>query len=173
MPTDPNPGPCEPSSSGFLGTLEKSELLPPERVQELRRRGDFDSAAELTRRLVLEGVLTEFQAQRLLVGSYKGLVCGRYTILDPVGAGAMGGVYRARHRLMDRVVALKMVSTRPAAVSKLVARFFHEMKVVGLLDHPNVVRAHDADLYLDTPYLAMEYLDGEDLDKLLRRRGPL
>jgi serine/threonine-protein kinase len=177
MSTDLNPSPYGPTLVEFLDALEKSGLLQPARVLEVRDRAGRDdelrSPDALARQLVLEGDLTEFQAQRLLVGRYKGLVCGRYAILDLVGAGAMGRVFRARHCLMNRVVALKMVSTHPKAVSEPVARFFHEMKVVGLLDHPNVVRAYDADLHGDTPYIVMEYLDGEDLDKLLRRRGPL
>ncbi len=74
---------------------------------------------------------------------------------------------------MDRVVALKVVSAQGAVHDSAFARFFREMKIVGLLDHPNVVRAIDADLHEGCPYIVMEYLEGDDLEKVCARRGPL
>ncbi len=85
----------------------------------------------------------------------------------------MSRVFKARHQLMDRVVALKVVLPFCAASKHSVARFFREMKIVGVLDHPNVVRAYDADQHGDSPYIVMEYLEGEDLEKMLKRRGLL
>ncbi len=73
---------------------------------------------------------------------------------------------------MDRVVALK-VFVPDAILSKTsVARFFREMKLVALLDHPNVVRAIDADVQDGCPYIVMEYLDGQDLEEVFARRDP-
>ena len=89
--------------------------------------------------------MSGFQARRLLVGNSQGFVCGRYTIIDKIGEGAMGQVYQARHQLMDRIVALKMISPNQKGIAKVVSRFFREMKIVGRLNHPNVVRAFDAD----------------------------
>jgi serine/threonine-protein kinase len=85
----------------------------------------------------------------------------------------MGRVFKARHRLMDRLVALKIVLPVCANSKNARARFFREIKIVGLLDHPNVVRAFDADQHEDSPYIVMEYLEGEDLERNLRRRGIL
>ncbi|MGZ5943178.1 MAG: protein kinase domain-containing protein, partial [Isosphaeraceae bacterium] len=66
-------------------------------------------------------------------------------LLDTLGIGAMGRVFKARHQLMDRLVAVKVVLPVCATSKHSVSRFFLEMKIVGVLDHPNVVRAFDAD----------------------------
>jgi eukaryotic-like serine/threonine-protein kinase len=102
-----------------------------------------------------------------------GLVVGRYILLDLIGTGARGRVYKARHSLMDRVVALKAILLEHALSQRSVARFFREMKIVARLDHPNVVRAIDADEHEGCPYIVMEYLEGEDLGEVFARRGPL
>jgi serine/threonine-protein kinase len=133
---------------------------------------DLDDPSALARHLVKEGTLTAFQARRLLKGK-KRLVFGRYILLDHVGQGAKGGVFKARHRLMDRVVALKVVVPDASLSKSSVARFFREMKIVGLLDHPNVVRAIDADEHDGCPYIVMEYLEGLNLEQVFAERGPL
>ncbi len=119
-----------------------------------------------------EGTLTEFQARRLLSGK-KGLAFGRYALLDHIGQGARGRVFKARHVLMDRVVALKVVLPDKSLSNAAFARFFREMKIVALLDHPNVVRAMDADVHEGHPYIVMEYLEGDDLGQVFANRGPL
>jgi serine/threonine-protein kinase len=177
MSSDSNSRPAGLSTERFFHALVQSGLFHEAELIEVRERFgadvDPDDCSELCARLVREGVLTEFQAERLAIGRYQGLVCGRYAVLDRIGGGAMGLVYKARHRLMDRIVALKMVSTQPKKMQESVARFFGEMKIVGRLDHPNVVRAFDADVYLNRPYIVMEYLEGEDFEQYLNRRGPL
>ena len=74
-------------------------------------RTDPDDSLALARELVDEGTLTEFQARRLLKGK-RGFAFGRYVLLDQIGQGARGRVFKARHRLMDRVVALKVLVCR-------------------------------------------------------------
>ena len=165
------------STVDFLSALERSGVLSDSGLQAIRdrlaaERGPEEASA-LAERLVQQGNLTEFQARRLLVGKSKGLVFGRYILLDRLGTGAMGRVFKARHRLMDRIVALKIVLPLCASSNKSRTRFFREIKIVGLLDHPNVLRAFDADQHEDSPYIVMEYLEGEDLEKNLRRRGIL
>jgi eukaryotic-like serine/threonine-protein kinase len=177
VPNDSDANPCGLSSSDFLGTVERSGILSETGLQEVReclvQDGQLQDSSVLAERLVKQGRLTEFQARRLLVGKAKSLVFGRYVLLDRLGIGAMGRVFKARHRLMDRLVALKVVLPVCATSKFSVSRFFREMKIVGLLDHPNVVRAFDADQFEDSPYIVMEYLEGEDLEKVLRRRGML
>src|SRR6185312_10342522 len=102
---------------------------------------------------------------RLLKGK-RGLAVGRYVLLDLIGQGARGRVYKARHRLMDRVVALKAILPDHALSRSTVARFFREMKIVAMVDHPNVVRAIDADDHEGFPYIVMEYLEGKDLESI-------
>ncbi|MGC8640290.1 MAG: serine/threonine-protein kinase [Isosphaeraceae bacterium] len=175
--SDDSPDTGSHSVSEFLGNLERSGILTDSEILDikscLRSSPQLRKSSVLAEWLVEEGRLTDFQARRLLVGKTTGLVFGRYILLDRLGKGSMGRVLKARHRLMDRVVALKVVS--PAYVSSLhsVARFLREMKIVGMLDHPNVVRAFDADQQDNSPYIVMEYLEGEDLERVLRRRGML
>jgi serine/threonine protein kinase len=163
------------SASDFLSALEQSRILPDEKWRAVRERFvgrmDLDDPSALARQLVKEGTLTLFQARRLL--KKKSLVIGRYILLDHIGQGARGRVFKARHSLMDRVVALKAVLSEPASDERAFARFFREMKIVSLLDHPNVVRAIDADEHEGHPYIIMEYLEGQNLEEVLARRGPL
>jgi serine/threonine-protein kinase len=163
------------STGDFLSVLERSGVLSGSGLQRICGHlvGEPGDATTLAERLVQEGSLTEFQAKRLLVGKSNGLVFGRYILLDRLGIGAMGRVFKARHRLMDRLVALKIVLPVCANSKHARSRFFREIKIVGLLDHPNVVRAFDADQHEDSPYIVMEYLEGEDLERNLRRRGIL
>jgi len=169
-------GPTCLSASSFLATLEQSGVLPDSKWRELRARfprmTDFDDALGVAHELVEDGTLTEFQARRLLQGK-KGLVVGRYALLDYIGKGARGRVFKARHLLMNRVVALKVILPDLAVKKGAVSRFFREMRIVGLLDHPNVVRAIDADVHEGCPYIVMEYLQGDDLGHLSARHGLL
>lgn len=164
------------STAEFLSALQQCGALPKAKLQALLDgvgQGTVDEdASDLARRLVNEQALTPFQARRLLRGK-RGLVFGRYILLDKIGEGARGRVFKARHRLMDRVVALKAVIINDAVGRRTAARFFREMKIVALLDHPNVVRAIDADEHEGCPYLVMEYLQGDDLQRVYARRGPL
>ena len=177
VPNDLGANPCSLSWSDFLSTLEQSGILSETGLREVRDYLVQDSqprdVSALAGRLVEQGRLTEFQAHRLLVGQANSLVFGRYVLLDTLGIGAMGRVFKARHQLMDRLVAVKVVLPVCATSKHSVSRFFLEMKIVGVLDHPNVVRAFDADQFEDSPYIVMEYLEGEDLEKVLRRRGML
>ena len=160
----------------FLAALERSGVLPDDKWREVQDRfvrnsGRVDSLA-LAEQLIEEGALNEFQARRLLKGK-KALSFGRYALVDRIGQGGRGRVFKARHRLMDRMVALKVMSPDTAISERAVARFFREMKIVAILDHPHVVRAIDADIHEGCPYIVMEYLEGDDLEHVLARRGPL
>jgi len=98
---------------------------------------------------------------------------GEYRLLEILGEGGMGIVYRALHTELDRVVALKVLAGTRTADSQTVERFKREMKAVGRLDHPNIVRAHDARQIEGIRVLVMEYVDGLDLAELIERLGPL
>ncbi len=137
--------------------------------------GEYPSErAELASRLVKGEVLTEYQARLVLKGKPQSLIFGGYVILDFLGKGTMGKVYKASHRMMDRIVALKILDPRYISVStRSLARFKREMQLVGRLDHPNVVRAYDADRISDCHFIAMEYAEGVTLQDLLKARGAL
>jgi serine/threonine protein kinase len=98
---------------------------------------------------------------------------GQYDLLEKLGEGGMGQVWKARHRLMDRVVAVKVIHPRhldrPAALS----RFQREIRALARLDHPHIVRAEYADQAGETHFLVMEFVAGVNLAELVGRRGPL
>jgi len=96
-----------------------------------------------------------------------------YQLRDPIGKGGMGSVYRARHTRLQRDVALKLLPAHLAVDPSFRARFEREMAVVGGLDHPNLVRAHDAGNERGCLFLVMELLDGHDLSALVADRGNL
>jgi formylglycine-generating enzyme required for sulfatase activity/serine/threonine protein kinase/WD40 repeat protein len=98
---------------------------------------------------------------------------GEYQLLEKLGEGGMGAVYKARHTRLDRIVALKVLPKSRTADRQAVARFEREMKAVGRLDHPNIVRAMDAREIEGTMFLVMEYVDGLNLADLAKRVGPL
>jgi WD40 repeat protein/serine/threonine protein kinase len=98
---------------------------------------------------------------------------GDYQLLEKLGEGGMGAVYKARHVHLDRIVALKVLPAGRADDQRTVARFHREMKAVGRVDHPNIVRAMDARVIDGKPVLAMEYVEGLDLSEVSRRCGRL
>lgn len=95
---------------------------------------------------------------------------GNYELLEQIGAGASGAVFRARHRRLDKTVAVKLLLN---ANSSSIAEFLHEMRVIGQLDHPNIISATDAGEHEGLYFLVMEYAPGLDVSSLLRKTGPL
>ena len=94
---------------------------------------------------------------------------GRYQLLEKLGQGGMGVVYRAFDTVLERVVALKLVLTPEGLDPEMRERFFREARAAGHLSHKNIVTVYDLGEFDGKPYLAMEYLDGEDLQKRLAR----
>lgn len=100
-------------------------------------------------------------------------IIGEYMLLEPIGAGGMGQVFRAEHRTMDREVALKILSREIAERRDLIEQFFSEIRAVAKLMHPNIVTAFDAGSFGETHYLVMELVRGEVLSAQVRSKGPL
>src|SRR5690606_13492072 len=90
-----------------------------------------------------------------------------------LGEGGMGAVYKARHTKLDKIVAIKVLPAERMKDKGAVARFEREMRAVGKLEHPNIVRAMDAGEAGGMHYLVMEYVQGVDLSQLVKQRGPL
>jgi serine/threonine-protein kinase len=157
--------------------IRRSGVLSERQFEEVSAKvasGEYPSESRrLAERLIAERVLTDFQAGRLLRNKSHGLVVGRYVILDRLGAGGRGRVFKAQHRLMGRLAALKVIAPQIASRATSIARFYREMRLIGRLDHPNVVRAFDGDQIGDLLYIVMEYVAGRSLDYVLQHRGPL
>ncbi len=129
-------------------------------------------AQQLAEQLVHSKCLTKFQAQEIYAGRAKSLILGNYTILDKIGAGGMGQVFKAEHRRMHRVVAIKMLPKSVMNKAATVARFQREVEAAAKLSHSNIVAAHDADEAGGVHFLAMEYVEGNDLSALVKKHGP-
>jgi hypothetical protein len=100
-------------------------------------------------------------------------VLGEYELLERLGAGGMGEVYRARHRRLGKLVALKVIRKTDPYAAEALARFRREMEAVGTLDHPHLVEAQYAGEQDGVLYLVMKLIDGVDLHELVKQRGPL
>ena len=96
-----------------------------------------------------------------------------YELLEEIGRGGMSVVYRARHRELDREVAVKVLRPKYLSASGIKQRFQREIKILGSLQHPGIVMATDAGRGKSGAYLVMELIDGVDLAKLVRQTGPL
>src|SRR4029079_17870270 len=107
-------------------------------------------------------------ADKLLAARYRGFFLGRYKLLDQIGAGGMSRVYLAEHTLLHRRRAIKVLPRDRVNDSTYLARFQLEAQATAALDHPNIVRAYDIDRVKDTHYLVMEYVEGPDLQTLVR-----
>jgi serine/threonine protein kinase len=158
----------------FLRNLEKSGFISAIEAVALQKECDAGlSANQIARRLVDCGRLTAFQAGVVLRGKPRALVLGQYLLLEKLGSGGMGQVFKARHRLMERIVALKTLRAKAMRTQGSVARFYREAKTLAHLIHPNIVAAFDAGEARGVHFLVMEYVEGIDLYKLVRRDGPL
>ena len=133
--------------------------------------GQPPTAETLARKLIGDKRLTAFQAQQALAG--RGLAMGEYVIVDRIGAGGMGQVFKAQHRRMKRVVALKVMSPAAMKDAAAVKRFQREVEAAARLVHPNIVTAFDAGEHRATHFLVMEFVDGGDLSALVKKQGRL
>jgi eukaryotic-like serine/threonine-protein kinase len=126
---------------------------------------------ELADRLIELGRLTQYQAQQLLSGFTK-LTLAQYRILEPIGHGGMGEVFKAEHMVMGRIVAVKVLPASKATPEAM-ASFMHEIRSQARLNHENLVQAFDAGKDGGVCFLVTEYVPGTDLRKYVRLHGPL
>jgi serine/threonine protein kinase len=162
----------------YCTLVVKSRLLPADEVDALYRkwkeeRPGSDTRVDSFRRfLIARKALTEYQAALIQRGRADGFFLDGYKILDQIGKGQMGGVYKAVHTF-GQVVALKILPASRAKNSHILGRFQREARLLTQLDHPNVVRAFQVGESSGVYYIVMEYLEGETLDEVLDRRSRL
>ncbi len=161
------------SAEEFFAVLEKSKLLTPSQLAEARRvAGDTEDPTAIARNLAKQDIISRWQAGQLLAGR-SSFFLGKYRLIELLGRGGMGGVFLAEHVTMNRRVALKTISRQVSKDRVSLERFFAEARAVAALDHPNIVRAYSIDDEGDRYYLVMEYVEGEDLQHMIDRDGPL
>ncbi len=126
-------------------------------------------AAELIRL----GKLTPYQAAAIRQGKTKGLSIGEYIVLDKIGSGGMGLVFKARHRQLARIVALKLLPPSFSRDRAAVIRFRREAAAAAKFRHRNIVAAIDAGETHGLLFLVMEFVEGRDLSRTVKEKGPL
>jgi len=165
-----------PSREGFLAALRISGIIDSEHLATLEKHPRIVQAADakaLAHGLVECGALTKFQAIEIYQNRPKGLLFGNYVVLDRIGAGGMGQVFKARHRGMDRIVALKVLADSVVDSAEAIKRFQREVRAAAKLIHPNIVTAFDAGRQDGRHFLVMEFVAGNDLSAVVKRDGPL
>ncbi|HXG09001.1 MAG TPA: response regulator [Gemmataceae bacterium] len=156
---------------------EDWQALPAPLREELGALADRDSLLD---RLVEQNLLTAYQADRVRAGTLHGMVLGNYRVLDRLGAGGMGIVFKAEHLHLRRAVAIKVLALADAENPLLLTRFFSEMRAVARLQHPNIITALDTGQVASNDphqpvlhYYVMEYVPGKNLEDLVLDDGPL
>lgn len=158
----------------FLHNLRLSRLLGADEYRRaVDRHGKLATASDVAKGLIKDRLLTKFQAKMLLAGRASGFFLGPYRILDVLGRGGMGRVYKALHSPMNRTVALKVLVPNVVKTEKARALFQREVEAAAQLHHPNIVVAYDAGAVDGRHFLAMEYVEGPNLETLVRKHGPL
>lgn len=170
----------KPKTDSFLDLAQRSGLVERDQLSrallQLTEEGGPEAVADTDRvaeHLVKAGLLTRWQRDKLLEGRHKGFFLGKYKLLDHLGTGGMSSVYLAEHVLMQRRVAIKVLPKNRVADSSYLQRFHREAQAAAALDHRNIVRAYDVDNDGDVHYLVMEYVEGRDLQVIVKESGPL
>jgi serine/threonine protein kinase len=165
------------TSEQYVANLVRSGLLSAEEMADflksLPRERQPRDAQELARELVRADKLTKFQAASVYQGRTKGWILGDYAVVDKIGSGGMGEVFKARHRTMNRMVAVKILAPRATASPASLGRFEREVRAAAKLMHPNIVTALDAGQQGQLHYLVMEYVEGQSLTALLNEHGTM
>jgi len=119
------------------------------------------------------GLLTRWQSEKILQGKYKGFFLGKHKLLGHIGTGGMSSVYLGEHTVLKHRRAIKVLPKSKLGKTSYLERFQREAKAIASLSHPNIVRAYDIDHEKDTHYIVMEYIEGVDLQILVKKHGPL
>ncbi|MFN7732574.1 MAG: serine/threonine protein kinase [Pirellula sp.] len=160
--------------------IEKSKLVDAEAftkcLEEIRASNGGvlpEDPVELCKGFETAGLLTRWQCEKILQGKYKGFFLGNHKLLGHIGSGGMSSVYLAEHMVMKHKRAIKVLPKSKLGKSSYLERFQREAKAIASLNHHNIVRAYDIDNEKDTHYLVMEYVEGADLQILVKKHGPL
>ena len=161
------------SKEEFLRHLAASQLFNVAEVQQMEIDYFDADAIGIAHALAVKGALTAYQIDAISQGQTDNLRIGNYDILDKLGVGGMGTVFKARHRRMKRIVALKVLLANLCKDELFVQRFQREVVTIASLQHPNIVMAFDADEAEIGHFLVMEFVDGRDLASTVEKGGPL
>ncbi|MDX1943848.1 MAG: serine/threonine-protein kinase [Pirellulaceae bacterium] len=168
------------SVDSFLEFVEKSNLVEGDALRKslaaLKEKsgGQLPADADaIAAHLIADDLLTQWHVDKLLERKHKGFFLGKYKLLRHIGSGGMSSVYLAEHTLMHRQRAIKVLPKARVNDSSYLARFHLEAQATASLDHPNIVRAYDVDNDGDTHFMVMEFIQGRDLQSIVKHDGPL
>lgn len=162
------------SIKALITAIKQSKLLEANQAGELDKlQGSFTDPRLMLKELLQHEWLTPYQANQIYQGGGKDLVLGPYVIMARLSDGALGQVYKARHRRMNRLVSLKIIRAELLARPEAVERFYQETQIISQLADPHIVHAYDAGPIGQTHFFAMEYVEGVDLETLVQQSGPL
>lgn len=161
--------------AAFVAALSEHQLLQPAQLEQVNRSPllQGNDPRPLSKELIERGWLTSYQVNLLLAGRGKELLAGPYVLVDRIGEGGMGQVFKARSRTANQPVAVKLVRNQLLANPNALKRFWQEVNLTAQLRHPNIVIAYGAGQADRSHYFAMEYIEGIDLFRLVKESGPL
>jgi serine/threonine protein kinase len=171
---------AKPNSKTFIDLLQRSALLKDDQLAKAlaackaKHDGKLpDDVEAVADHFVSAGLITKWHCEKLLDGKYKGFFLDKYKLLGHLGTGGMSSVYLAEHTLMHQRRAIKVLPKSRVNDSSYLDRFYLEAKATAALDHRNIVRAYDIGNDQNTHYLVMEFVEGKDLQNIVKENGPL
>ncbi len=157
------------SVTDFTNAVRQCRLLEAAQFDEMGNlQAAYPAPRALAGELIRRGWLTAYQVNQLMQGRGQRLLLGSYVLMDRLGEGGMGEVFKARNWKLGRVVAVKLIRKERIDNPDAVRRFQREIRAAAQLDHAHIVRAFDADEVGGAHLLVMEYVPGTDLAKLVK-----
>ena len=167
------------SADKFLECVRKSELVEEDRLTRALaalKESDptaLEDAERLAAKLIDAKLLTPWQRVALLDSKSSGFILGQYKLLGLLGTGGMSSVYLGEHRQLRVQRAIKVLPVSRVHDSSYLERFVQEAQAAARLNHPNIVQAYDIGVHKKHHYIVMEYVEGKDLQNLVKETGPL
>ena len=168
------------SAENFIDYVERSGLVEEDQLKQsldalkTKHGGTLPEDSEVVaNHLINANLITQWHADKIQDRKYKGFRLGKYKLLRLIGTGGMSSVYLAEHVLMKRQRAIKVLPKSRVNDSSYLARFHLEAQATASLDHPNIVRAYDVDNDGEQHFLVMEFIDGKDLQNIVKQEGAL
>ena len=168
------------SIESFIDYVERSELVEAGTLQTAlddfrgAHGGELPSDSDILANFLIDRkLLTSWHVEKLMDKKYRGFALGKYRMLRLIGSGGMSTVYLAQHKLLNIQRAIKVLPKKRVKDSSYLQRFHLEAQATSQLDHPNIVRCYDVDNEGDTHYIVMEFIEGKDLNTIVKQEGAL
>ena len=156
----------------FLSQLSDSGILSDQKLRvATHKKSEHQDGESLAKDMIKSGHLTKYQAEQILSGKGKNLCMGQYVLLEKLGAGGMGQVFKAYHPGMERLVAIKVILAKGNTDAETVKRFEREIKAAAKLAHPNIITVYDAGNADGRHFMVMELVKGQDLSEIISQKG--